>query len=541
MMFKLRKFLFGCFGFLSLVFFLISFGSIPNLVRFAREFTAESPTPQRTLAKTIITAVVFVMSLLIIATPLIVAFINGMAWWAIRKGKATARGWAIAACITLTLSSILLLVPMKAIWGYFPAGVMIAILVLSVAMIVLGISGLVAFARRDSVAQPLKTAKPPRIAGDGTSSLLDRIVWLVAIAGYWVGMDSWDRWGRAHQLPFDYGYLSWVHFIAAVLIVTILHESGHTFTGLALGMKLRAYIIGPFQWSICDGRWKFQFVPKKFFSLGGAAALVPTSPKRCRWREVCMIAAGPTVNLLTGLIALGTTLTVVGRPEEHFWRFFALLSTLSLVVFATNLIPMRPAALYSDGARIYQLLRGGPLADYFRAAAIASASLITPIRSRDYDIEAIQEASRTFTQGGAALFLRLVASEYFLDNGKIPQAREAFDEAEMIGEQSAAEIPVEYYPELAFGNAFLRRDGANARKWRDRMVALKPARLGDSYWLAESAMLWIEGRREEALIAWEKGILLTQKLPSFGGNEFERYRFSLLRDCIESEAAYAAG
>ena len=73
------------------------------------------------------------------------------------------------------------------------------------------------------------------------------------------------------------------------------------------------------------------------------------------------------------------------------------------------------------------------------------------------------------------------------------------------------------------------------------MVALKPAQPGDSYWLAESAMLWIEGRREEALIAWEKGILLTQKLPSFGGNEFERYRFSLLRDCIESEIAYAGG
>jgi len=495
MMLKIRKFLFGCFGFLSLVFFLISFGSIPNLVRFAREFATESPTPQRTLAKSIIIGVVFVMSLLIIATPLIVTFINGMAWWTIRKGKGTARGWAIAACLTLILASILLLIPMKAIWGYFPAGVMIAILALCGAMVALGISGLIAFARRDSVAQSLKTAKPPRIVGDGTSSLLDRIVWLLAIAGYWGGMDCWDRWGRAHQLPFDYGYLSWVHFIAAVLIVTILHEFGHTFTGLALGMKLRAYIIGPLQWSIFDGRWKFQFVPKKFFSLGGAAALVPTNPKRCRWREVCMIAAGPTVNLLTGLIALGTTLALIGRPEEHLWRFFALLSTLSLVVFATNLIPMRPTALYSDGARIYQLLRGGPLADYFRAASIASASSLTPIRSRDYDIDAIQQASRTFTQGGAALFLRLVASEYFLDSGKIPQAREAFDEAEIIGEQSVAEIPGEYYPELAFGNAFLRRDGAAARKWRDRMVALKPAQPGDSYWLAESAMLWIEGRR----------------------------------------------
>jgi Zn-dependent protease len=541
MMLNLRRFLCGCFGFLSLFFFFVSFCSVPNLVRYVRDYAPVSPSPRLSLAKTIIITVAYVLGGLIIAIPLIVAFINGMAWWTIRKGKVTARGWAIAACIMLILASSLLILPMKATWRYLPVSVSITLLALNVAMIVLGISGLVAFAHRDSTAQALKTAKPLRIAGDGTSSLLDKIVWLLAIAGYWGGMDCWDRWGRAHQLTFDYGYLSWVHLIAAILIVTILHESGHALTGLALGMKLGAYIIGPFQWSICGGRWKFQFVPKKFFSLGGAAALVPSNPKRCRWREVCMIAAGPTVNLMTGIIALRATLAAAAHTDESLWRFFALLSTVSFVVFVTNLIPMRPAALYSDGARIYQLLRGGPPADYFRAASIASASLLTPIRSRDYDIEAIQRASRTFTQGGAAVFLRLVASEYFLDNGKIPQAREAFDDAERVSEQSVAEIPVEYYPELAFGNAFLRRDAPAARKWRDRMVALKPAQPDDSYWLAESAMLWIEGRREEALLAWEKGNLLAQKLPSFGGNEFERCRFSLLRGCIESEVACAAG
>jgi hypothetical protein len=42
------------------------------------------------------------------------------------------------------------------------------------------------------------------------------------------------------------------------------------------------------------------------------------------------------------------------------------------------------------------------------------------------------------------------------------------------------------------------------------MEAKKPTHFGVDYWLAQSALFWIEGRIEEAREAWKKGNLLAQ-------------------------------
>jgi hypothetical protein len=115
----------------------------------------------------------------------------------------------------------------------------------------------------------------------------------------------------------------------------------------------------------------------------------------------------------------------------------------------------------------------------------------------------------------------------------IPQACDAVTEAERIYQESAPDLPADLHTVFVFDNAFLRRDAAKARLWWDRMEAKKPTYFGVDYWLAKSALSWIEGRRDEAREAWEKGNLLAQKLPAAGGYGFDRYRCSLLHDCIE--------
>jgi hypothetical protein len=67
------------------------------------------------------------------------------------------------------------------------------------------------------------------------------------------------------------------------------------------------------------------------------------------------------------------------------------------------------------------------------------------------------------------------------------------------------------------------------------MEAKKSTHFGVDYWLAQSALLWIEGRKDDARKAWEKGDLLAQQLPAAGDYEFDRYRCALLHDCIEKE------
>ncbi|MGD0939185.1 MAG: M50 family metallopeptidase [Terracidiphilus sp.] len=347
-----------------------------------------------------------------------------------------------------------------------------------------------------------------------------------------VGINWYLRWGHSHGLPITNGYLSLIQIVPAILIVTTLHEAGHAAVGRALGMKSRAFVVGPFQWRICDGQWRFQFLPVKFFS-GGLTSQVPANSEFSRWKETWMIAGGPLASLLAGVVALSLTLTAAGKSYERFWEFFGLVATVSLGGFALNLIPGRSGVNYTDGAQIYQLLRGGSWAALHHLMNVADSMQVTTLRPKDFDIHAIQRLCLSFERGRQGFQLRLLASSYFLDSGMISQACDAVAEAERIYNESPWDTSAELCMAFVYRTAFLRHDATAARRWWDRMEAKKPTHFGVDYWLAKSALSWIEGHAGEAREAWEKGNLMAQKLPAAGDYEFDRYRCSLLRDCIE--------
>jgi hypothetical protein len=535
MMLILRKILCWCFGFLALMF---SAGCVAVIVFLLRRSVHHDwPSNSGIDSHAVLVSIAVMLSV-----TLIFAMPCGMAWWTIKTHKRFARFWAIAASIEMILMGALQLLvvlppstyqrhpanhPVQHFGGFF--GLLIAV----------GIVGIFAFAGRDAMAQPIKPVQQPRIVGDGTSKLLDGIVWVLAVVGYFVAMAQWRHWAVAQQLPTE--HIGLLRLLMILLAVTLLHELGHALIGMAIGMKLRAFIVGPFQWRIRDGQWKFQFLLAKSFSAGGATALVPTDPQQSVASQICMIAAGPVVSLWTGLLALYLALMAKGQPYEQYWIYFAYFATIGLLGFATNLMPMRSEAHYSDGAQIYQLLKGGPLADLYRILNLVGSTIVTPLRPRDYDIDAIQRAELSFTQGMQALLLRLFASSYFLDHGMMRQASEAVAEAERIVQESALDLPAELCGALVYRTAFLRRDAAAARQWWERMEAKKPTHFGADYWLAQSALFWIEGRQIEARDAWEKANPLVQSLPAAGDYEFDRYRCALLHDCIEKEVPVAVG
>jgi len=542
-MLALRKLLRVCFGNLSLVFLLVSLSTVPRAFRPAHHHAhrAVSAVGSAILSSKPLSIALLLLGKLILIMPLALAVVFAMAWWTLKNGKPSGRGWAIAASIAILVQSLPILLAtffalMHAALSHF-----IGLLIFDGVALAIGVAGLIVFVPRSATAQtPVNAVKPAKIAGDGTSRILDTIAWALQIAGYWFGMSWWYRWARAEGLHLVPSNPFWFQFVAVLLLSTTMHELGHAGVGMALGMKLRAFVVGPFQWRIRDGRWNFQFIPTKILSADGAAGVVPTDPNQSRWNEICMIAAGPVVNLYIGVIAMCGVLTAKGAPYEQYWQFLALLTTISFISFAGNLVPFRPEASYSDGARIYQLLRGGPLVDLYRAFNIAGATLVTPLRPRDYDIEAIQRASRSFTQGRQAFLLRLFASYYFQDCGKIQDACQALAEAESIYQESAAEIPAELHTDLVFGSAYLRRDAASARVWWDRMSAKKTTHFGIDYWLAQSALFWTENRLEEARGAWNKANALAQKLPAAGAYEFDRYRSTLLHQAIDAAPSVAA-
>ncbi|HEX3987550.1 MAG TPA: M50 family metallopeptidase [Acidobacteriaceae bacterium] len=468
------------------------------------------------------------------AAPLL-GLVYAMACWSFWQGRRTARAWGIAASIlNVALGSLFLYMDRRYLLES-PGAFVNADSVL----LAFGLAGLLAF-RREDVTSCEERLQP--IPGDGTNAILNRVIWIAGAGAFLAGMSWWWRWARMHQLPADETSFTakLMVLLVAQLAMVGIHEFGHAAVGKALGMKVRGFIVGPLQWHMRDGQWRFRFVLTGFLTPGGATTVVPGKPRPPVWREVTMVAAGSCAGLLTGAMALGAVFTSPRERQELIWLPLAVFATLSVVVSVLNLIPFRTKSFYSDGARIWQMLWGGPWADLHRAFSAAAATTVTPLRPRDFDIEAIHRAAEAIGVGQQALLLRLLASSYYLDCGRLVEAGQALQEAEAVFQRSAPDIPAELCTAFVFGKAYVQRDGAGTRQWWDRMEARKPMHHDADYWLARSALCWSEQRLEEAWESWEKGNALVKELPPVGVYESDRDHFALLRRELEGARAAAA-
>ncbi|HVB35287.1 MAG TPA: M50 family metallopeptidase [Patescibacteria group bacterium] len=519
-MVRLAKFLSWCFAAAALIFawtFLTNLRYIPHFVHLGAFHGREAA----------------VTAWLLLLPPVLV-LVYGMAWWTTHKGAAHARGWAIAASVVNILFALSPLLFLSRI----PPGNVAYVLLAGPELLVLafGVGGLVVFSRRDVLPQMATPTHPsPRRAGDGTSSLVDTVVQLVGIGAVLAGLIWMGRWGESRGLPQNVGLWFWIELLIADLVVVFVHELGHASVGLALGMRLRAFTVGPFQWQIREGKWAFQFQPANILALtGGSAGLVPTKLTDSDWPELCMIGAGPAASLCLGVMALWATLAAKGRPWEPAWELLGLIALISLVAFAINLVPFRPEADYSDGAHIYQILTHSPWSDVHRAFLAVGSSLVTPLRPRDYDAEGLRRAAALVTSGHQGFLLRMYLFLHLLDCGQTPEALQALAEAETVFEQSASDLPGELLAYFVYANAFLKPDAARARYWWDLMEAKNARHNCTEYWLARTGISWIENQRKEALEAWEQGNALAQKLPQAGAYEFDRSLFLRLRQTLDA-------
>lgn len=400
----------------------------------------------------------------------------------------------------------------------------------------IGIIGLSAFACPAELPASTPQAQLSAVSGDGTSSFINKgLPLFMLLVGYRV-YKWWLGWLSDQDLSSPYFIGGTIVLALVGLLLVALHEFGHTFMGLLLGMKLRAFVVGPFQWRVREGRWEFHFEPRQILATAGATGIVPTNPNFPSWALLSMLIAGVFTNAATGGVALG--LAYAGAAPQ-LRGLLALFGAFSLVSAAMNLVPFRIQDNYSDGAQIYQLLSRGAWADYHRVLAAAGANLVSPVRPRDYDIEAIHRAAHTIAQGRQGLLLRLLAHSYFLDQGNFTAAGEELLQAGSIYNMSASDVPSEFVSCFVFGSAYIWRNAETSRQWWAHMEAKNPVHNSD-FWLSHSALRWVEGDLKEAGESLEKARSLAQQLPKAGAYDFERYRCSLLQEAFKDPSAVTA-
>lgn len=449
--------------------------------------------------------------------------VPAMAWWTLKKGKASGRAWAIIASTVGLVPSTLLIIRNP---GHFP---LIVILGLG-----FGVAGLVAFWAKDSAIEvdDAHARKKVRITGDGTGKFKDYLSQGVSMGTIWLAFQLWNQWAASHGLasPGMISYL--VQLNVAVLLTTLFHELGHLGAGWLSGKILRVFQVGPFRWAVRNGKWRFEFQLRNFY--GGGVAMVAPDLRNMRRRAALLLIGGPVASLVVGLIFTVVTLTAAGHAWRPYWSPLSTLATLSIAGFVVNLIPVKPESQYSDGAQLYQIVTNGPWARVHLAFAMVTMSAVSPVRPRDFDVNLIEEAADFVPNGKRGLLLRLFACKHYMDRNRIPEALAHMTAAAGLYEECQFEKPQDVCAEFVFVNAFYKKDLAAADMWWQRIEALRKIEADADYWRAKTALLWLQGERQEARIAWERGNALALQLPSAGTYDFTRSCFDKLRKAMDA-------
>jgi hypothetical protein len=461
---------------------------------------------------------------------LVLQIVPAVAWWTLKKGNRHARTWALAA-------SIVNLLPLPAVersWMIFsglrhlPAELISALI---------GAAGLIAFSRLQGVSEvaDVSKPKPQRLPGDGTSKTTERLAGVVAVVWLFLCLHWWRVWARGQDLR-ESDFVAWVvQFQLAILICIAVHELGHVLAGWASDMKLRSFQVGPLRWSHRRGKWKFKLVA----GMGGVTGMAPTRLTNVRGRSAFFTFGGPVASLVLAGVSCIATLTAKGHFWQGAWTLFSLIAMVASADFVINLIPQKPEANYSDGARIYQLVTNGAWAHVEHAFSMVASTLVTSRRPRDFDLDVIRAAGSFLAQGDRGMLLRLYSCMHYVDTGRVTEAVASLQEAEALYEGVAVQRPAGICASFVFLNAIFKRDRAAAELWWQRLQAQRDIDFDAEYWRARASILWLQGQTGEAYQAYERGYALALELPAAGAYDYTRSGFDALRNALNEQPPVA--
>jgi hypothetical protein len=463
----------------------------------------------------------------------VLELVAGIAWWRLRKGRPDGRWWAVAAslfCLPLPLPGIFgFALRHSHHWAVLAPALHVPRQLFEAAI---GVAGLAAFLPGGAAPKVAAEAKPERLPGDGTTNYLGYVLQAIAILAFLAASAWGSRWGAAHGIQAPDRSLRLLLIPLALLLEIIGHELGHFAAGTLCGYRLRRFHVGPFVWSIRNGKWRFEFCPQ--VGLGGSVGMVPLNLTEFRERTIIFLAGGPTASLSMSIVSLAALLTPQAASSRFGWHLLATMAAVSSFSFLMNLIPQRTRLFYSDGAQLYQLLAQGPWRKVHLALGMATTSLLAPIRPRDWNIEVIREAADFLKTGTQGMLLRLMASYCLLDTGRVADAVAESRQAQALFRPQMAPNPADFYAEFVFMNALYARDLAAAEAEWSKLEALTKIEFDGDYWRARSAIFWLRGDLDQARAAWETGNEKAQRLPSCGLYDFTRWHYAELRKALDA-------
>jgi hypothetical protein len=384
---------------------------------------------------------------------------------------------------------------------------------------VMAIAGIFCFTRKLNDAELAAPQHQP-VPGDGTGKHARIILFGAQMVCIWAAGGFLLPWAAGRWMHGN--HMAWPATLGTIALAiygsVLIHELGHFTLGRAVGFCAVGFRVGCFELRVRGGRWRFRFSAAGFLS--GHTAMVPRYDGRLRERGMMMIAGGPLASAALALTGGAVLLTLPNLPYG-IGGGLLLLSIFAAFDFLFNLLPMASGVNYSDGARLWQLWRGGPWAEYLCSIHYIGLSRTTPMRPGEWPREMVERMAAFAEQLPDPAGVLVCVSQHYEDAGDLERAAHFLAQAcERM--RPKTELASDIARERAYFAAFYRSDASEGARW----LAEAPPDLSlAAHWRARTAVLLASKELQAAEEAWRKGGEIVAKLRQTGLYDPERRHF----------------
>ncbi|HJU89542.1 MAG TPA: M50 family metallopeptidase [Gemmatimonadaceae bacterium] len=319
--------------------------------------------------------------------------------------------------------------------------------------------------------------------------------------------------------------------IATGLIVIGVHEFGHFLVSRLAGFRTISVTVGPVRFVKTANGVRIRSAES--WQLGGGMLVcLPRHETNLRARWMCTVAAGPAFSLLLAfggwlvappfgfdekaIVAIAGTIGPIGTV---WW--VSLLPTVSVVSFiaaVASLIPTRRGLLFTDGAQLRLLARGGAEADRWCSQIMITAAARGGVRPRDWDPNWIARVTTPRDDSAQEALGQLGAFYWALDQGNSTLALAHLTRAHELLETLPPLLRALVHLDTAFYDARIRGDLRSARDSLGKSDVPGVPRFARLR--TEAAVLLLEGDRHSAAARAREGL---EELARLERNELVRY------------------
>lgn len=277
--------------------------------------------------------------------------------------------------------------------------------------------------------------------------------------------------GISYALPENENFFTAFLFGFAGLCISfvvqiVLHETGHLIGGLLTGYKFCSFRIGNLQLQRENGSLRFRRL--KLAGTGGQCLMTPPEPVDGKIPVMLYNLAGPLMNLLTALLALGGYFLSGDSLGASLVFMFAL---AGFYLALTNGIPLRLGPIDNDGKNAFSLRRDPEAMRAFYLQMAVNSRQTAGERLRDMPDEWFIMPSDEAMQNALVAATGVFCCNRLMDEHRFAEAHEAMarlltGRANLVGLYRALLLCDEMYLELI---------GENRRGALDAMLT-KPQR-----------------------------------------------------------------